>query len=265
MGSMIHWLATAAVVGLASCAGLSRPVGPETKAALAPSGKLRVAFISPAFVYSVKDPATGELKGIGPDLGKDLAQRLGTPVEIVTFSSPPTMIAAGKDGKWDVVMMGVSPERAAVIDFSTPFVEAESGYLVRAGVPIATMAEVDRPGVRIGVFEKSSADNELTKIIKNATLVRVASISELYTMLAGGRADVLAAAKTGLYAESSKNPGSRVLEGRFLVEPIAMGVPKGRDPSAAAFVNRYVEQAKADGRIQAAIERAGLRGVVVPR
>ena len=56
-----------------------------------------------------------------------------------------------------------------------------------------------------------------------------------------------------------------MLEGRFLVEPIAMGVPKGRDPSAVAFVNRYVEQAKADGRIQAAIERAGLRGVVVPR
>jgi hypothetical protein len=65
MGSTTRWLASLAVIGLASCAGLSGPVGPETKAALAPPGKLRVAFISPAFVYSVKDPVTGELKGIG--------------------------------------------------------------------------------------------------------------------------------------------------------------------------------------------------------
>jgi polar amino acid transport system substrate-binding protein len=58
-------------------------------------------------------------------------------------------------------------------------------------------------------------------------------------------------------------PGSRVLEGRFLVEPIGAGVPKGRNAAAAAYVGHFVELAKADGLIKSAIDRAGLRGVVV--
>jgi polar amino acid transport system substrate-binding protein len=261
----IRWLAVAAVIAVAACTGMQPSATSETRNALAPTGKLRVAFISPAFVYSIKDQSTGELKGMGPDLAKDLAERLGTPYEIVTYSSPPAMVAAGTEGRWDVALMGVSAERAAVIDFSSPFAEAESGFLVLAASSIATISDVDRTGVRIGVFAKSSADNELSKIIRNATLVRVPSISEVYTMLDSGRADVLAAAKTGLYAEASKNPRLRVLDGRFLVEPISMGVAKGRDPKAITFVDRYVADAKVNGRIQTAIDGAALRGVLVPK
>jgi polar amino acid transport system substrate-binding protein len=255
----------AIAIGVAACASLSGTVDPKVRESLAPTGKLRLAFISPAFVYSVKDPATGEFKGLAPDIGKDVAQRVGAPLELVTYGNPPAMVEAGKANQWDIVMMGISAERAAVIDFSSPFIIAQSGYLVRKDFPAATMADVDRPGVRIGVFAKSSVDNQLTGLIKQATLVRAPSVSALYTMLASGKADVIAAAKTGLYSEAAKNPGSRVLDGSFLDEPIAMGVPKGRDARAAAFVNRYVEEAKADGRIQAAVDRAGLRGVVVPR
>ena len=48
---------------------------PKAKAALAPTGKLRVAFISPGVSsIPVKDPATGALKGLAPDLSTDLAQ-----------------------------------------------------------------------------------------------------------------------------------------------------------------------------------------------
>ena len=55
----------------------------------------------------------------------------------------------------------------------------------------------------------------------------------------------------------------RVLDGRLLVEPIGMGVPKGRDAIAAAYVGKFVEEAKAAGLVKSAIDRAGLRGVVV--
>ena len=48
-----------------------------------------------------------------------------------------------------------------------------------------------------------------------------------------------------------------------LSEPIGMGVPKGRDAAAAAYVGRFVEAAKAEGLVKSAIERAGMRGVVV--
>ena len=128
---------------------------------------------------------------------------------------------------------------------------------------MATAADVDKVGVRIGVLEKSGADVYLSRTLKNAVIVRVLNATDLYALLGAGKADVIAATKTALFTESEKQPGSRVLDGRILTEPIGMGVPKGRDAAAAAYVGKFVEAAKSEGLIQSAIERAGLRGVVV--
>lgn len=54
-----HWL-LAAILGLmlTGGAGMHTGAGSESRAELAPTGKLRVAFLSSAAIYSTKDPAT---------------------------------------------------------------------------------------------------------------------------------------------------------------------------------------------------------------
>lgn len=259
-----NWL-SAGVVGLfiGGCVGMQSGVSSGTKAALAPTGKLRVAFLSTAPIYSTKDPATGELKGVAVDLGRELSRRVGVPFEPVGYAAVPALIGGAKAGEWDVALMGINAERATAMDFSAAYMEVEQGYLVHAGVPIATASDVDKGGIRIGVLEKAGADIYLSRTLKNAVLVRTTSAAELYALFGAGKADVIAATKTALFAEAEKQPGSRVLDGRILVEPIGMGVPKGRDSAAAAYVGKFVEAAKAEGRVKSAIERAGLRGVVV--
>jgi len=254
----------AGVVGLfiGGCAGMQTGASSETKAAVAPTGKLRVAFLSVP-IYATKDPATGELKGVAVDLGKELARRVGVPLDPVVYPNPPALIGGAKSGEWDVALMGINAERAAAMDFSAPYMEVEQGYLVRAGVSIATASDVDKAGIRVGVLEKSGADLYLSSTLKNAVLVRVKSLAENYALLDTGKTDVIAASKTALFSEAEKQAGSRVLDGRILVEPIGMGVPKGRDTAAAAYVGKFVEEAKAEGLVKSAIERAGLRGVVV--
>ncbi len=56
----------------------SHPDGRDVRprAALAPMGKLRVAFLLGP-IYATKNSATGELKGVAIDLGEELARRLG--------------------------------------------------------------------------------------------------------------------------------------------------------------------------------------------
>lgn len=247
---------------LAGCAGMQSGISADTRASLAPTGKLRVAFLF-APIYATKDPATGELKGIAIDLGKELARRVGVPFEPVSIAAMPTLIAGATSGGWDVGLTGINAERAAVMDFSAPFMEVEQGYLDRAGVPIATAADIDKPGVRIAIVEKGGADLYLSGTLKSATLIRAASPAEVFAMFGAGKAEVIAATKSALFAEAGKRPGSRVLDGRLLVEPIGIGVPKGRAPGAAAFVGAFVEDAKTGGQVKVAIERAGLRGVVV--
>jgi len=238
------------------------PPTAQTRQALAPTGPLRVAFLSGA-LYATKDPATGELKGVAVDLGKELARRVGAPFQPVLYANPAAIVAGAKSGEWDVALMGISAERAAAMDFSAPYIEVEQGYLVRAGLPIATSAEVDKSGMRVGVVDKSGADMHLSKTLKNASIVRSKTVGELDALLGAGNADVIAATKTFLFDTAVKHPGSRVLEGRLLVEPIGMGIPKGRDAAAAAYVARFVQEAKAAGLVRSAIDAARLRGVIV--
>jgi len=246
---------------LGSCAG--SPVAPasEVRQALAPTGSLRVAFLV-APLYATKDPASGEFKGVAIDLGRDLAGRVGVPFEPVGLPNPGAVIRGAGAGEWDVALMGINAERAAVMHFSAPYMEVEQGYLVRAGIPIAAASDVDRAGIRIGVIEKAGADLHLSGTLRNATLVR-SNLNDILSQLASGKLEVVAATKAALYSASAKQPGSRVLDGRILVEPIGMGVPKGRGSDAAAYVRQFVEEAKAQGLVKGAIERAGLRGVTV--
>ena len=257
----IPWFTSLLVVVLSGCASLATTNEP-TRQALAPGGQLRVAFLAGP-LYATKDPATGEFRGVAIDLGRSFADRLGVPLQPVVYPNPGAILSAAKSGEWDVAFMGMNAQRAAAVDFSAPYMEVEQGYLVRAGTPITTASEVDRTGIRIAVIEKAGADVLLSTTIKNATLVRAASTGDLEALLASGSADVIAATKAFLFGRLPSQPGAKVLEGRILVEPIAMAVPKGRDPVAASTVARFAEEAKSSGLVRSAIERAGLRGVVV--
>ncbi len=244
------------------CAFPQAGAGAEPSAAVAPTGKLRVAFLLLP-IYATRDGATGEVRGVATDLGQELARRVGVPFEPVTYASVPDLLGGAKSGAWDVALAGISTERAAVMDFSPPYMEVEQGYLVGAGVPIVAESDVDRAGIRVGVLEKAGADMLLSRTLKNAVLVRAATMPELHALFDAGKLDAIAATKVALFAAAGSRPGSRVLAGRILVEPIGMGVPKGRDAAVAAYVGKFVRDAKAAGIVKAAIERAGLRGVVV--
>jgi polar amino acid transport system substrate-binding protein len=244
-------------------AGIGTGAAADTRKTLAPTGNLRVAFLSTGPIYARKDATTGELKGVAPDLGQELARRVGVPYVPVGYTNVPAMIAGAKSDEWDVALMGINAERATAVDFSPPFMEVEQGFLVRAGAPISDAPDVDKVGIRIGVLEKAGPDVHLSGTVKHADLVRAKDLAELFALIGSGKADVVAATKTALFAEAEKHPGSRVLEGRILAEPIGIAVPKGRDPSAAAFVGKFVEEVKARGLVKSAIGRAGLRGVVV--
>jgi polar amino acid transport system substrate-binding protein len=77
-----------------------------------------------------------------------------------------------------------------------------------------------------------------------------------------GSADVMGSLKPILFELSNQSPGSRVLDGRPGIDPHAMAMPKGRG-FGMAYGRKFIEEAKSQGLVKAAIERAGLRGVSV--
>lgn len=247
---------------LAGCAVQQSAPSPEARQALAPTGPLRVGLQLGSPHNVIRDPVTGEMKGVGFDLGRELAARMRVTFEPVLYPSVGALIDGGKSGAWDVAFVGFSPARAKEWDFTALHLQMEFGYLVPGGSAISGMGEVDRPGVRVAVQEKSQPDVFISRELKNATVIRAPSLAATLDLLASGKADAIFSIKPSLFEASSRLPGSRVLDGRLGMDPHAMVMPKGREPGGA-YAREFIEHAKADGSVASAIARAGMRGVIV--
>lgn len=251
----------AAVVALliAGCASVASPPSQQERQALAPTGKLRVALYLGAPASVVRGATPGESKGVGFDLGKELARRIGVSFEPVVYPSPGAIVEGLKSGEWDLTFFGPTPARESVLNFTAPFLVIEHGYLIPAGSSISTIDAVDRPGTRIGAPQGGSVNAFLVRTIKNATVIASPSVPAGEDLLKSGKVDVFAANKANLFELADKMPGSRVLDGRIGVDEVAIALPKGREVGMA-YVRKYVEDAKSEGLIKAAVQRAGLRG-----
>src|SRR5262249_49779655 len=148
---------------------------------------------------AIKDPTSGQLKGVGFDLGKHLAQRLSLPLEPVLYPSIGALLDSGKAGAWDIAFIGFTPARAKEWDFTGPYLEVEFGYLAPVGSSIATLADVDQPGIRVAVQERSGPDAFASRALKNAVIVRAPDYATTVQMEKSGTADVIFSIKPILF------------------------------------------------------------------
>jgi polar amino acid transport system substrate-binding protein len=229
---------------------------------LAPTGTLRVGINHSNFLIVNPGSPFGAPRGVAPDLGAELARRLGVPVAFVSYDSAGKLADAAPDAAWDVAFLGAEPARADRIIFTAAYLEIEATYLVPAGSPIRTIDEVDRPGVRIAVADKSAYDLYLSRTLKHAELVRAPGIDASYDLFVAQKLDVLSGLKPRLLADAERLRGSRILEGRFTAIQQAIGTPVDRG-AAAAYLREFGEDVKASGLVAEAIARHGVRGVNV--
>ena len=236
-------------------------IAPDVRQALAPGGKLRVGVYPGSPTSMIRDRASGETKGLAYELGQEFARRLNIPFEPVEFTQIADVLDALKRGAVDFTVTNASPARAKDVDFTAPILGVELGYLVSPRSSIATLADVDRPGVRVGVTAGGSSHAALQREFKHATVVPSPSVTAAVEMLADGRVEAYATNKAILFEMSDQSPGSRVLDGRWGIEVFAMGIPKGREVAMPA-VRRFADEARSQGLVKRAAERAGLRGTV---
>jgi polar amino acid transport system substrate-binding protein len=236
-------------------------VAQEPRQILAPSGKLK-AGLYPGTPTSILPAGPGvEPRGIGYELGKELARRLGVPYEPVVFAKNAEVIDAVKSGAVDVAFTNASAARAQIMDFGPPFLEIELGLLVPAGTKLTSPADMDAAGLKIGVVTASSSDAALSRDLKKSEVVKVETTALGLTMLKEGKLDGFATNKAALYEMADKLPGGKVLDGRWGVERHAIAIPKGRD-AGRDTIRAFTEDVKASGLVKAAIERSGLRGAM---
>jgi polar amino acid transport system substrate-binding protein len=246
----------------AGCATVATAPDLSAVRALAPSGKLRVGLYPGTPTSIIGEPTSGNANGIGFELGRALAERAGVSFEPVVFPRNADVLAAAKLGIVDMVFTNATPARMNDMDFSPTVLQIEQGYLVPAGSAIRAFDEIDRTGVRVGVSEGSTSEATLSRELRNAKVVRTSSLKTAIEMLSSGQLDAFATNKATLFEMSEALPASRVLDGRWGLESFAIGIPKGHE-AAMPLVRAFVSDAKANGVLTGAVERAGLRGTVL--
>jgi polar amino acid transport system substrate-binding protein len=236
----------------------------EAKETLAPKGKLRIGvyFGSPTSI--VRNPQTNELHGVSYDLGQELARRLNVPFEQVTYQRISDVLDGMKAGDVDFTVSNSTPARAATVTFSQNLLTIELGYLVTATSPITAVTDVQKSGLKIGVTKGSTSQGTIPKLLPNAVVVPAENYKRGIEMLEHGEIDTYATNKPTLFEMSDQMPGSRILDGRWGEEHLAVAIPKDHEP-ALDYIRRFVEDAQNSGLVAQAVERSGLRGAVKPR
>jgi polar amino acid transport system substrate-binding protein len=156
---------------------------------LIPTGKLRVGIVfAPALsaFFAVKD-ADGRPRGVTVDLANELAQQLGVSPEFLVVPNSGLATDATESGAIDVAFMPVDDERKKRVDFGPNYCLIESTYMVTGGSGIKTLAEVDRPNVRVVGIANTTTIRAAGRTLKNTTITAATSVEEAVEMLRTGK------------------------------------------------------------------------------
>lgn len=224
----------------------------DTPAELAPTGILRAAINvgNPVLAQGgLADPS-----GVTVDLAREFASRLGVPVELLPVDAARKSFALLTEGRADLCFLAVDPARAQEVTFTAPYVVIEGVYAVPAGSGLRTAADVDRPGVRVGVKEGSAYDLHLTRELKHAEVVR--GVEGTTVFLEEGL-EVGAVIRQPVSELVSRRDDLRLLDGAFMQIRQAVGVPRDRSEQSVAWLGAVLEELLRSGFVAAALERSG--------
>jgi polar amino acid transport system substrate-binding protein len=224
---------------------------------IAPTGKLRVAIgISPAGgAYLSTRNQDGSYAGVPVDLGKEMADQLGVPVEYVAYQNSVQITDATSKGVWDVTFLPKDPQRETRMSFGPIYEVADVTYIVKAGSLVTNFQTLDRPGVKVAAVNDTTTMRGAMAHLKQAKVTGYQTYDEIFGLLGSGEIDAFAMSRDQLNAMAKKIPGTRVLDETFkqtVTAPL-------NHPQSLAFVTEFMMEAKSNGALRKAYDDNGLK------
>ncbi|MFN4120150.1 ABC transporter substrate-binding protein [Acidovorax sp.] len=214
-----------------------------------------------------RHPRTQELVGIDIELSAELGRDLKARVDYVE-SSFATLVDDVTQGRCDVAMfaIGILPQRAERLAFSQPYLRSDIyGVTTKSNAVVKQWADIDRPGVLVGVQAGTFMEPVMAQNLKKATLVTVRPPATRERELVAGRLDVFMTDFPYSRRLLDNADWARLVESPqpFFVLPYGYAVKPG-DAQWLATIDAFVARIKRDGRLRAAAGRHGLEAIVVP-
>ncbi|WP_329068255.1 transporter substrate-binding domain-containing protein [Amycolatopsis sp. NBC_01480] len=212
-------------------------------------GELRVCSTGDYRPFTYLGP-DGRWSGIDVDLAADLARRLGTRLALVRTTWAKVAVDVGN--RCDLVMGGVSvtPARARAALFTTPYLRDGKTPITRCAdvAKYATLAQIDRAGVRAIVNHGGTNDQFATANLHHATIVRYPDNNTIFDQLLAGRADLMITDASETRWQARQHPQLCAVhpDQPFTQDEKAYLLPRGEE-AFRQFVDRWLLEVREDG------------------
>jgi cyclohexadienyl dehydratase len=243
---------TLLIIALAGLPAAAQAQSPDRLQKILASGVLRVGTSMDTPVFSMRD-ANGKLEGFDMDVLATLGPALGVKIEYVkmTFGS---MLADLAADKFDVAMsgMGRTLDRARVATFSKPYMRYGKLMMIRSDDKqrFDSLADLDRPGIRIAYNQGGLNDRFANTMFKQATPVGFAT-NELATAdLLAGKVDAQVSDSTAAIYMANQNPHLAAMRRDSVFNPVYVAMLLRRDDQTLLnYVNIWIDQIELDGTL----------------
>ena len=242
---------------------LSEPALSARADEIASGGTLRAVYLSTNPAQAMRDPASDELRGASVTLARELAARHKLVLEFKPLAGPPDVIEAVRGGAADIGFVAYEATRLGAVSFSQTYMLVRQSFLVSERSPIKAAGEVDADGVKAGGSRNDSITLCMKRFFRRASVVELASDADIAGAFAAGAIDAFAANRQRLTTFSKTATGMRLLPDDLFYVPQAIVVPLER-PAALTAVNAFLDDARASGFLQHAIDNGGAIGVMLP-
>jgi len=221
---------------------------------IAPLGVLRVGLNMSNFLLVSGEDKLGLPEGVSPDVGKKIAEELNVACRLVKFGRPGLLADAVNDDLWDIGNIAYEKERSKTIDFSDPYVNIDANFIYKNKDNFKSNEEINSPGIKIAVAERSAYDLWLTDNFKNVEIIRASSIEESHDLFRNNKVDVLAGLKPKLIDELAINNDFKIISNPFTYIKQSVGVKKG-NPEILEFLNGFISKLIREGYIKELLKK----------
>jgi polar amino acid transport system substrate-binding protein len=231
---------------------------------LAKDGIVRAAYLASNPAQAVKDPATGEARGVVVDLARELERTRGIKVTLIGLPNPQRVIDAVRNGEAEIGFVAYNPERAGPVEFSKPYLLVNQTFIVKNDSPIRSIADIDRPGRKLGATRADSIALYLKRTMKQGQVVELDDTSPdtVHRLLELGTVDAFGANRQRLTDMVKGASGFRLLKDDLYGVEQTIIVGGGRRDALDA-ANQFIDDVRRSGFLRSSVERSGVAGIAV--
>jgi polar amino acid transport system substrate-binding protein len=214
---------------------------------------LRIAVLPGELPYFNKDLATGTWSGFSIDMANDIAKLLDVKLDY-TESTYGNSILDLQANKIDLgFALNPTPQRALVVDFTSPVFPHPFGAMLRKGLEAKTWSDINKPEVKIAVDVGSANEAVARRFAPNATIKSLKSRDEVMLEMSSARVDcVVNAMMLGLTA-IAKNPnlGSyKILQSPAVTVASSCAVRRESDKRWRDFLSVWIDYNRGIGQMR---------------